>query len=259
MRISFGLEARQVQVQKLAPRMIQSMEILQLPILALQERIEQELAENPLLEVAETEAEAPAETAEPQAERETPDAPTEGERELVVDAHKDGTEDFERLLDLDREVPDYFDEAPRRSANRMDEESDRKHDAIANIESRPESLNDYLLHQLGELELAPEVRAFAERIISTLDPKDGGYLRSSLTDLLPPDSGLEQLAIAERALAVVQQLEPAGIAARDLREHRRNSAGSRKARSCCSVGSSHSWSPGPLLRRRPKPRCAATH
>ena len=53
MRLSLGLEARQVQVQKLAPRMIQSMEILQLPILALQERIDQELAENPLLEVTE--------------------------------------------------------------------------------------------------------------------------------------------------------------------------------------------------------------
>ena len=50
MRLSLGLEQRQVQVQKLAPRMIQSMEILQLPILALQERIEQEMNENPVLE-----------------------------------------------------------------------------------------------------------------------------------------------------------------------------------------------------------------
>ena len=49
MRLSFGLEARQIQTQKLAPRMIQSMEILQLPIQALQERIEQEMAENPML------------------------------------------------------------------------------------------------------------------------------------------------------------------------------------------------------------------
>ncbi|MFO0068233.1 MAG: hypothetical protein ACK523_19910, partial [Pirellulaceae bacterium] len=41
MRLSFGLEARQQQVQKLAPRMIQSMELLQLPIQALKERLEQ--------------------------------------------------------------------------------------------------------------------------------------------------------------------------------------------------------------------------
>ena len=50
MRLSFGLEHRQLQVQKLAPRMIQSMEILQLPLQELQERIEQELVENPALE-----------------------------------------------------------------------------------------------------------------------------------------------------------------------------------------------------------------
>ena len=52
MRLSFGQEMRMVQKQILAPRMIQSMEILQLPILALQERIEQEMQENEALEVA---------------------------------------------------------------------------------------------------------------------------------------------------------------------------------------------------------------
>ena len=53
--MSMGLQARMVQTQKLAPRMIQSMEILQLPMLALQERIEQEMNENPLLEQQESE------------------------------------------------------------------------------------------------------------------------------------------------------------------------------------------------------------
>ena len=136
MRLSLGLEARQVQVQKLAPRMIQSMEILQLPILALQERIEQEMNENPVLELPKSEPE-PAEE-EPAEERENPDAPDETEKELVVDETKDNADDFERLVELDREVPDYFDESPRRSANRLDEEADRKHDAMANIASRPE-------------------------------------------------------------------------------------------------------------------------
>jgi RNA polymerase sigma-54 factor len=55
MRLSFGLEQRQLQTQKLAPRMIQSMEILQLPIAALQERIEQEMTDNPVLELEEKE------------------------------------------------------------------------------------------------------------------------------------------------------------------------------------------------------------
>src|SRR4051812_37228898 len=109
MRLSLGLEARQVQVQKLAPRMIQSMEILQLPIIALQERIEQEMAENPILEVQDVDPALPEE----QVDRENPDQPAEGEKELVVDASKDQADDFERLVELDREVPDYFDEMPR--------------------------------------------------------------------------------------------------------------------------------------------------
>jgi RNA polymerase sigma-54 factor len=216
MRLSFGLEARQVQVQKLAPRMIQSMEILQLPIMALQDRIEQEMNENPLLELQEPESDLPD---EPAPEAVDADAPTEGERELVVDEKKDNAEDFERLLELDREIPDYFDEQPRRSMNQIDEDGDRKHDAMANLASRPESLHDYLLHQLGELELPQEVRAMAERIISCLDAADGGYFRASLDDLLPPNADREaMLPVAHAALRTVQSLDPPGIAARDLRE-----------------------------------------
>ncbi len=214
MRLSLGLNTRQVQVQKLAPRMIQSMEILQLPIMALQERIEQELNDNPLLDVQEQD---PALPEEPE-ERDNPDAPAETERELVVDESKDNVEDFERLLNLDKEVPDHFDDGPRRSLSRIEEEADRKHDAMANVASRPESLNDYLMHQIGELELEPALEQMAERIISALDARDGGYLKTSLEDLLPPDAGPEQLELARTALKIVQNLDPPGIAARDLRE-----------------------------------------
>jgi len=214
MRLSYGLEQRQVQKQIMAPRMIQSMEILQLPIMALQERIEQEINENPVLEAVDVEPSAPEESLE----RENPDAPADAERELVVKENGDNAEDFERLVDLDREVPDYFDEQPRGSANRLQEEMDRQHDAMANLVDRPESLHDYLLHQLGELELDSEIAQLAERIISTLDPTDGGYFRSTLPDLLPPSAGPEQLELAELALQIVQQLDPPGIAARDLRE-----------------------------------------
>ena len=64
MRLSFGLEARQLQVQKLAPRMIQTMEILQLPLQELQERIDQELVENPTLELLERDPTLPDEPEE---------------------------------------------------------------------------------------------------------------------------------------------------------------------------------------------------
>ncbi len=64
MRLSFGQEMRMVQKQILAPRMIQSMEILQLPILALQERIDQEMQENEALELQELDPDLPEEEAE---------------------------------------------------------------------------------------------------------------------------------------------------------------------------------------------------
>jgi RNA polymerase sigma-54 factor len=214
MRLSFGLETRLLQKQVLAPRMIQSMEILQLPLQQLQEKIEQELVENPVLEIQERDPTLPDEPGEQPApaEKDIDDKP------LVIDEAHNNTDDFERLLNLDREIPEYFDETTRRSANRIEEDSDRVHDVISNVADRPESLQEHLLHQLGEMELDAEMWAMCERIISTLDPKDGGYFRASLRDLLPPDAPPEQLALAEKALEIVQSLDPPGIASRDLRE-----------------------------------------
>src|SRR5438132_2119442 len=148
MRLSFGLEHRQLQVQKLAPRMIQSMEILQLPLQELQERIEQELVENPTLELQERDPTLPDEPA-----AEEPAVKEIDEKPLVVDEAHNNADDFERLLNLDREVPDYFEESSRRSASRIEEDSERAHDVIANVAERPESLQDYLMHQLGEQEV----------------------------------------------------------------------------------------------------------
>lgn len=215
MRLSFGLEARQIQTQKLAPRMIQSMEILQLPIMALQERIEQEMNENPMLEVEERDESLPDEehddTVNPNASR------TEDEKELVVQDGQSNAEDFERLANMDGDMPDTFDDF-RRSSNRVQEDADRAHDLMANAAERPESLNDYLLHQLAEMDIDEDVERIAERIISCLDARDGGYLKTSLADILPPDHKPSDLQVAEQALSVVQSMEPAGIAARTLKE-----------------------------------------
>src|SRR6188474_1365047 len=150
MRLSFGLEHRQLQVQKLAPRMIQSMEILQLPLQELQERIEQELVENPAPELQERDPTLPD---EPDEERVDPTEKSVDDKPLVVDEAHNNTDDFERLLNLDRDIPEYFEETTRRSSNRIAEDSERAHDVISNVADRPESLQDYLLHQLGEQEL----------------------------------------------------------------------------------------------------------
>ena len=192
LRLSLGLQARQVQSQQLRPRMIQSMEIVQLPIMALQERIEQEMNENPLLEMQEQDPMLPDEPNE----RDNPDATADSERELVVDGSKDHLDDFERLATMDTESTGVFDDGPRGFLTRTEEEADGKHDAMSNVTARPESLNDHLIHQIGEMELEPDLAAMAERIISTLDASDGGYFKSNLEDLLPPDAGPDQLDLA---------------------------------------------------------------
>ena len=215
MRLSFGLEARQIQTQKLAPRMIQSMEILQLPIQALQERIEQEMEENPMLEVADRDENLPDEEVDPDDSGKS--SRTEDEKELVVREDSSNAEDFERLDNMGSDMPDNFDDF-RRSSNRIQEDSDRQHDLMANALERPESLNDFLLHQLAELDIDDDVEKIAERIISCLDARDGGYFHSSLTDMLPPDHKPEEIQRAEEALRIVQGLEPTGIAARSLKE-----------------------------------------
>ena len=84
------MSPRQVQVQKLAPRMIQTLEILQLPIAALQERVERELQENPVLEVRDN---AEAETEEPkvvdEGEKFDPDAPMADKQPATVVSGRD--------------------------------------------------------------------------------------------------------------------------------------------------------------------------
>jgi RNA polymerase sigma-54 factor len=212
MRLSLGQDLRLVQKQVLAPRMIQSMEILQLPILALQERIDQEMQENPVLEISDEDPDVPDE----QEERAVSDAPTEEERELVIGDAKDNQDDFERLLKMDEEWPDHFEEHSRSSRSQVEEAGERKIDAMANMVARPQSLQDYLHDQLGWFDLEPELRPMADRIIYNLDAN--GYLQGRLEDLLGPDAAEGDLELAQRALSLVQKLDPPGVAARDLRE-----------------------------------------
>ena len=205
-----------VQKQMLAPRMIQSMEILQLSILALEERIEQEMEENPILELREEEPEAPQDGDEVGRCMSRADAPTDEERELVIDEAHANEGDFERLMKMDEEWPDHFEERSHGSRGEIEEAGERKTDAMANMVARPQSLQDYLHDQLGWFDIEPELRAMADRIIYNLD--SNGYLQGRLEDLLGHDADEEQASLARRALALVQRLDPPGVGARDLCE-----------------------------------------
>src|SRR5262245_1965911 len=94
--MGMGLHQKQSQVQILAPRMIQSMEILQLPVMSLIERIQAELEKNPVLELKEKAEEGPVvETDFQGTESLPPEKPADPDRdELVIDA-KGGEADFD--------------------------------------------------------------------------------------------------------------------------------------------------------------------
>src|SRR5438270_6124852 len=133
MRLDTSMSQRLEQKMILAPRMIQSMEILQLPVMALQERIEHELQENPVLELREPgvqEEGYPAqpelgEEIEPTPEPAEPVATEMPEQELVIDA-KSGEDDFKRLEAINDDWANHFDEESRPSSNHISEAMDKK-------------------------------------------------------------------------------------------------------------------------------------
>ncbi len=217
MRMSFGQEMRMAQKQVLAPRMIQSMEILQLPVMALEERIEQEIQNNETLEVEE--AGQDGGSAEPVAVVEAPEpAPekTADERPLIVDQEHANQADFERSYDWSNEYPDSDDDRSRPSAAQIDDAGDRYLDVMANMVERPETLSNHLHDQLSNYELSPAERQAADKVIYNLDAN--GYLPIPLEELVDPDGPADQLAHLRKALDVVQTMDPPGVGARDLRE-----------------------------------------
>src|SRR6201997_609959 len=111
MRLETGMQQRLDQRMILAPRMIQSMEILQLPIMALEERIQQELMENPVLELREVEPGAEGEETETAVAVEDDRDP--GAKELVIDETNGNEQDFDRLEALSRDWEDSFSEEHR--------------------------------------------------------------------------------------------------------------------------------------------------
>jgi len=227
MRMSFGQEMRMAQKQVLAPRMIQSMEILQLPLMALEERIEQEIQNNETLELVEPEAETGGpDESEPQ---QSPQAAAE--QPLVVDQEHANQADFERSYDWSNEYPDIDEDRRRPSAGRIDEASDRYLDAMANMEDRPETLFNHLHEQLANYDLTAEVGQAADKVIFNLDAN--GYLPMPLEELVDPVPTdvagqpavadpqafrAAQLTALEQGLAVVQSMDPPGVGARDLKE-----------------------------------------
>jgi RNA polymerase sigma-54 factor len=202
---------------RLTPRLIQSMEILQMPLAQLSERISQELEQNVALEVVEPGMDLQLDGADGDAAtvRVDLDLPRdEGDRESA--------EGFERLRQLERGYGELFSPESPRPARRDDGEPDGKSLLMANAESRGESLVEQLRRQWTFAEPPPELLGPGLRILDFVD--DDGLLDAPLATVLgqSPDeaaAGGWTGALLERALAAVQRaLEPPGLAARSPQE-----------------------------------------
>ena len=103
------------------------------------------------------------------------------EKELVIEDKGDNEQDFDRLLAMNEEWANHFNEETRPSGNRISEESDKRHDAMVNMADRPQSLQDYLSDQLAFLDSPPEDLELMRYLISYIDER--GYLATPLEEI----------------------------------------------------------------------------
>ena len=195
MRLETSQQMRTEMRLRMAPRMIQSMEILQLPVMALQERIEQELGENPILEDLRD---------SPAPEAGDDDSPPSQAEEPVSDSEPD---EFDSLISLDENWSEIYDEGPRRSRASLSEQSDRKQEAMQNMASRPRSFHDDLADQLSFFDCEPIVREIAEYIIYNLD--DRGLYPHDLHDVIRDFNGRATSNKPQQALEACSAARPA--------------------------------------------------
>lgn len=196
---------------KLAPRMIQSMEILQLSVMDLQDKIDEALEENVVLEKAPVETNSESQTEERTKEKDI------DQQEIVVDNDHSNEADFERLVEMSNEWPDDNAMSTNRvSSNQISDNSDRQHDQIANLVDRPQSLQDHLMEQFHFVESSNEVREFGEYLLQNLDKN--GRLQGTLPEIAQVYGKPIEIETAQNALDIIQKFEPKGIGARDLKE-----------------------------------------
>ena len=200
LRMEMGLQQKLELRMKLAPQIIQSIEILQLPTLELQQRIKQELIENPVLEELELKPGSPE--APPADEPDADDAPRKMDDETYLQV----------MMEARRHERDYGEEG---HVAKIFGEKDKKHEAMQNTAARPMSLQDFLFNQFNLLDITAEQRLIGENVIYNVD--DNGYLQSGVEEIAAASNNAPA-ADVESVLKLVQTLDPPGVAARDLRE-----------------------------------------
>jgi RNA polymerase sigma-54 factor len=204
---------------KVNPRLYQAMDLLYMPLLDLQQHLKQELLTNPFLELVEPEEEDD-EASESDETGEAQDL-TEPESAAEPEPEKTGDDD----VDWEAVLLDGFETGGQR-----EEHEQREYYEPVTVDTR--DLSDHLTEQLSLLDLSPRQVFLAEEFVGNID--DDGYLACSLEEIQrganevlareaeDRDLDTEVPAFSEAEVAamlqVIQDLDPAGVGARDLRE-----------------------------------------
>tara|TARA_R110002012_G_scaffold52891_2_gene135834 strand:+ start:23094 stop:24551 length:1458 start_codon:yes stop_codon:yes gene_type:complete len=185
--------------QKLSPQQIQLMKLIQLPTQAFEQRLKQELEENPALESGKEESDALDDMYE-----DTYDDSADNEN---IDTEEINIDDYLS----DDEIPDYRTQANNYSA---DDEDKRVPYAAGT------SFNQYLINQLNTTYLDDQEWAIAEFLVGSVD--ESGYIRRPLPDIMDDLAFTQNIYVEEdkieEVLKIVQDLDPPGVAARSLDE-----------------------------------------
>jgi RNA polymerase sigma-54 factor len=218
MALELKQQVRLSQQLVMTPQLQQAIKLLQLSRMELVDLVQQELQENPVLEEGiESEEDRAAAEADPGATPEAADA-TEAtaeltDLELTRDAGTDTVSeatDAEKIADVDWQ--DYLDANPHTGMREAVNPDERP--SIDATYTRRETLSEHLLWQLQLASLPVEQEIGARFIIGNLDER--GYLTSPLDEIARQSGVREEVVVA--ALAAVQEFDPSGVAARDLRE-----------------------------------------
>jgi len=187
--------------QKLSPQQIQLMKLIQLPTLAFEQRLKEELVENPALE--------------------------SGKDEVTdADEFQDNSDEFddydnEHIDTDDINIDDYLsdDETPdyKLKSNNYSDDDD---ETFMPIEAQV-SFHQNLIEQLNTFILTDEERTIAEFLIGSMD--DMGYIRRDIQDIVDDMAFTQGIYASEEQVKsiledIIHELEPSGVGARDLQE-----------------------------------------
>ncbi|HYC52609.1 MAG TPA: RNA polymerase factor sigma-54 [Gemmatimonadaceae bacterium] len=212
MRPGLSQSTQLKQELKINPRLYQAMDLLYMPLLDLQQHLKQELLNNPFLEMVE-----PEDDEDENAE--------DGETEAEVEAQSDEKQQKDEI-DWEEILLEGFD-----AGGRKEEHEEREYYEPVTVDSR--DLSDHLRDQITLLDLSPREVVLAEEFIGNID--EDGYLKASVEEITNGVNDMvKQAAEAEdrdiddmpmytldevtAMLATIQNLDPPGVGARDLRE-----------------------------------------